>query len=276
MLLRNRLSLMFMAFASMTSSGGVLPIMLRKALAKNQLTPYVQPIYNAQSGTVMGGEVLMRWHHPRRGMISPEQFIPLAEQNGLITHITQYALQHVAKEIIANNSIHLHDMTLFFNVSAADFKNNEILRECRAFIQKTQRTDLHIGLEITEREPVHNTSMAQGICEQLEALGVTISIDDFGTGHSNYHYLMQFCPRYIKIDKLFTSGIDTDTTKEIIVRNIIAIARDMNCMTIAEGVETAAQKEKLTAMGVTHLQGYYFSRPVEMSTFFTLAAQPSQ
>lgn len=276
MLLRNRLSLMFMAFASMTSSGGVLPIMLRKALAKNQLTPYVQPIYNAQSGTVMGGEVLMRWHHPRRGMISPEQFIPLAEQNGLITRITQYALQHVAKEIIANNSIHLHDMTLFFNVSAADFKNNEILRECRAFIQKTQRTDLHIGLEITEREPVHNTSMAQGICEQLEALGVTISIDDFGTGHSNYHYLMQFCPRYIKIDKLFTSGIDTDTTKEIIVRNIIAIARDMNCMTIAEGVETAAQKEKLTAMGVTHLQGYYFSRPVEMSTFFTLAAQPSQ
>lgn len=276
MLLRNRLSLMFMAFASMTSSGGVLPMMLRKALARNELTPYVQPIYNAQSGKLVGGEVLMRWHHPHQGNISPEHFIPLAERHGLITRITQYAFQRVAEEIIANKSIHLHDMTLFFNVSAADFKNNEILRECHKFIQKTQRTDLHIGLEITEREPVHNTSMARGICEQLEALGVTISIDDFGTGHSNYHYLMQFRPRYIKIDKLFTADIDTDETKEIIVRNIIALSRDMHCMTIAEGVETAAQKEKLIAMGVTHLQGYYFSKPVAMATFFTLAAQTPQ
>lgn len=276
MLLRNRLSLMFMALACMTSSSGVLPMMLRKALARNELTPYVQPIYNAQSGKIVGGEVLMRWHHPHQGNISPERFIPLAERHGLITRITQYALQRVAEEIIADNSIHLHNMTLFFNVSAADFKNNEILRECRAFIQKTQHADLHIGLEITEREPVPNTPVIQGICEQLEALGVTISIDDFGTGHSNYHYLMQFHPRYIKIDKLFTADIDTDETKEIIVRNIIALARDMHCMTIAEGVETAAQKEKLIAMGVTHLQGYYFSKPISMATFFTLAAQSPQ
>lgn len=276
MLLRNRLSLMFMAFASMTSSGGVLPIMLRKALAKNQLTPYVQPIYNAQSGTVMGGEVLMRWHHPRRGMISPEQFIPLAEQNGLITRITRYGFERVAEEITSKYCVNLHEMTLFFNISAADFKNNDILALCSAFRKNTQLSGLHIGLEITEREPVQDSHCVQTLCEQLDALNASISIDDFGTGHSNYHYLMQFRPRYIKIDKLFTSGVDTDATKEIIVRNIIAIARDMNCMTIAEGVETAAQKEKLTAMGVTHLQGYYFSRPVEMSTFFTLAAQPSQ
>lgn len=257
-------------------SGGVLLFRLRRALAKNRLTPFIQPIYDARSGSLAGGEVLMRWHHPRQGDISPERFIPLAEQHGLISRITRLAFQRVADEITSHQALHSREMTLFFNVSSADFQNKDILTLCRTFLHKTQHTGLHIGLEITEREPVCDTHFAQGVCEQLDALGVTISIDDFGTGHSNYYYLMQFRPRYIKIDKVFTSGIESDAKKEIIVRNIIAVAREMNCRTIAEGVETASQKEKLTAMGVTCLQGYYFSKPVEMAAFFKLAAQPLQ
>lgn len=241
---------------------------LKKALDKNELIPVIQPIIEARSGNTAGGEVLMRWSHPALGNISPDRFIPLAEKNGLIRRITQSAFHSVADALVLAKYTTPREMTLFFNVSAADFMSAEILASCKSFMQKTQIADLHLGLEITEREPVGDTHKVQELCEQLDALGVTLSVDDFGTGNSNYRYLMQFRPRYIKIDKVFTSGIETDTDKEAIVRNIIAIAQDMGCMTIAEGVETAPQKEKLAAMGITHFQGYYFSKPVEMTVFF--------
>ncbi|MFO6298533.1 EAL domain-containing protein [Rahnella selenatireducens] len=241
---------------------------LKKALDKKELIPVIQPIIEAHSGNTVGGEVLMRWNHSALGNIPPERFIPLAEKNGLISRITQSALQSVADGIALGKYRLPREMTLFFNVSAADFMSDDILESCRLFMQKTQIADLHLGLEITEREPVEDTRGVQELCQQLAALGVNISVDDFGTGNSNYRYLMQFRPRYIKIDKVFTSGIETDAKKEAIVRNIIAIAQDMRCMTIAEGIETASQKEKLAAMGITHFQGYYFSKPVEMAAFF--------
>ncbi|WP_407437188.1 EAL domain-containing protein [Lelliottia sp.] len=250
------------------SHRNTLLFMLKKALDKNELIPFIQPIVEAESGNTVGGEVLMRWKHPQRGHISPEHFIPLAEQNGLITRITQSGLRQVADTLNSGDIINSRDMTLFFNVSAADFMNHDIIDWCRKFMRKTPFSGWQIGLEITEREPVEDTQLVQTLCEQLDALGVQISIDDFGTGNSNYRYLMQFRPRYIKIDKVFTLGIETDASKEAIVRNIIAIAQDMRCMTIAEGVETASQKVKLAAMGVTHFQGYYFSKPVDMATFF--------
>lgn len=256
------------------SRRNALLFMLEKALDKNELIPFIQPIVEAQSGNTVGGEVLMRWKHPQRGHISPEQFIPLAEQNGLITRITQAGLHHVADALNSADIIPARDMTLFFNVSAADFMNHDIADWCREFRRKTPLSGWQIGLEITEREPVEDTQLAQALCEQLDALGVQISIDDFGTGNSNYRYLMQFRPRYIKIDKVFTAGIETDASREAIVRNIIAIAQDMRCMTIAEGVETASQKVKLAAMGVTHFQGYYFSKPVEMAAFFRNTLDP--
>jgi len=106
------------------------------------------------------------------------------------------------------------------------------------------------------------------LCESLGRLGVDLSVDDFGTGNANYQYLMQFRPRYIKIDKMFTAGIETDQVKEAIVRNIIAVAQELHCLTIAEGVETDTQRQKLAALGVSHFQGYFFSRPVEASVFF--------
>lgn len=269
------LSALLSTFTSKTlSRRNTLLFMLEKALDKNELIPFIQPIIEAESGNTVGGEVLMRWKHPQRGHIPPDQFIPLAEQNGLITRITQSGLRHVADALNSAGIIPARDMTLFFNVSAADFINHDLLEECREFRRKTPLSGWQIGLEITEREPVEDTHVAQALCKRLDALGVQISIDDFGTGNSNYRYLMQFRPHYIKIDKVFTSGIETDASKEAIVRNIIAIAQDMRCMTIAEGVETASQKEKLAEMGATHFQGFFFSKPVEIATFFQNTRNP--
>lgn len=242
--------------------------MLRRSINKNQLIPFIQPIVDAQTGETVAGEVLMRWQHPILGNISPDCFIPLAEKNGLITRITASAIQYMAEKIASSAFVCRPETTLFFNISAADFKSHAILVACKTFIQGTGRPLLRIGLEITEREIFEDTPLLQDVCERLEQLGVTLSVDDFGTGNSNYQSLMQFRPRYIKIDKTFTLGIETDAVKEAIVRNIVAVANDMHCLTIAEGIENQSQREKLVAMGVSHFQGYFFCRPVEASIFF--------
>ncbi|XXD09622.1 EAL domain-containing protein [Klebsiella sp. R445] len=242
--------------------------MLGQALDKQQLTPFIQPIVEARSGKVVAGEVLLRWVHPRLGPIAPDRFIPLAEQHGLITRITTFCLQSVASIAAASGLNEQGDTMLFFNVSADDFKSQQILESCQRFLQQTEKTRLRIGLEMTERDSVEDTAAVNALCARLDALGIPLSIDDFGTGNANYHHLMRFRPRYIKIDKLFTADIENDTAKAAIVRNIIAIAREMQCMTIAEGVETASQMETLAALGVSHFQGYFFARPVDAAAFF--------
>lgn len=245
-----------------------LRFMLRRAIRKQQLIPFIQPIVDARTGETVAGEILMRWRHPVLGHIPPDCFIPLAEKSGLISRITATGIASVARTVVSMTFIYRPGTTLFFNVSAADFKNHDILNNCKAFMRETARPDLHIGLEITEREAVEQSAIVKELCESLDQLGVDLSVDDFGTGNSNYQYLIQFRPRYIKIDKMFTSGIESDRVKAVIVRNIVAIAHDMHCLTIAEGVETHMQREKLAALGVSHFQGYFFSPPVEASVFF--------
>lgn len=245
-----------------------LRFMLRRAIRKQQLIPFIQPIVDARTGETVAGEILMRWRHPVLGNIPPDCFIPLAEKSGLISRITATGIASVARTVVSMTFIYRPGTTLFFNVSAADFKNHDILNNCKAFMRETARPDLHIGLEITEREAVEESAIVKELCESLDQLGVDLSVDDFGTGNSNYQYLIQFRPRYIKIDKMFTSGIESDRVKAAIVRNIVAIAHDMHCLTIAEGVETHMQREKLAALGVSHFQGYFFSPPVEASVFF--------
>lgn len=210
----------------------------------------------------------MRWRHPILGDIPPDLFIPLAEKNGIISRITEIGIQSVGRILASGPLNYRNKTTLFFNVSAADFKNYNILNICKVFIRDTASLDLRIGLEITERESFKATPLVKDLCAKLELLGVDFSVDDFGTGNSNYQCLMQFHPRYIKIDKMFTSGIETDRVKEAIVRNIVAVAKELHSLTIAEGVETQVQRVKLTALGVSHCQGYLFSRPVEASVFF--------
>ncbi|HDR2751506.1 EAL domain-containing protein [Enterobacter sp. RHBSTW-00175] len=242
--------------------------MLREAIDNNQLKPFIQPIVEARSGNIVAGEILMRWQHPKWGNISPDRFIPLAEKNGLISRITELGIQSVIRSFESLDLKSLPLTTLFFNVSAADFTDHGLLNACHSFRDKTVDTALRIGLEITERVAIEDSEFVREICQQLDMLGVTLSADDFGTGHCNYKLLMQLRPRYIKIDKHFTQEIETDEGKEAIVRNIIAIAKDRGCLTIAEGVESASQREKLVAMGVSFLQGYFFSRPIEAAVFF--------
>lgn len=242
--------------------------MLREAIDNNQLEPFIQPIVEARSGNIVAGEILMRWQHPKLGNVSPDRFIPMAEKNGLVSRITELGIQSVIRSFESLDLKSLPLTTLFFNVSAEDFTHHGLLNTCQLFMDKTVNTALHIGLEITERVAIEDSAFVREICHKLHKMGVTLSADDFGTGHCNYNLLMQFRPRYIKIDKLFTQEIETDEGKEAIVRNIIAIAKDRGCLTIAEGVESDSQREKLVAMGVCFLQGYFFSRPIKAAVFF--------
>jgi EAL domain-containing protein (putative c-di-GMP-specific phosphodiesterase class I) len=255
-------------FAKPVAQPHAMLFMLRRAIQNQELMPFIQSIVDARTGEIVAGEVLMRWHHPVFGNISPECFIPLAEKSGLSSRITEFSIQSVARTIKSMSFIFSPETTLFFNVSAADFKNHYIVQSCKAFIRDTAQTDLRIGLEITEREAVEDSTLVKELCESLARVGVALSVDDFGTGNANYQYLMQFRPRYIKIDKIFINGIESDPFKEAIVRNIISLAHDLHCLTIAEGVETDAQRHKLASLGVSHFQGYLFSKPVAASVFF--------
>jgi EAL domain-containing protein (putative c-di-GMP-specific phosphodiesterase class I) len=160
------------------------------------------------------------------GQCSAGSVYSLAEKNGLVSRITELGIQSVIRSFESLDLKSLPLTTLFFNVSAADFAGHSLLNACQSFRDKTANTALHIGLEITERVAVEDSAFVRELCQQLDMLGVTLSADDFGTGHCNYKLLMQLRPRYIKIDKHFTQEIETDEGKEAIVRNIIAIAKD--------------------------------------------------
>lgn len=244
--------------------------LLRNAIKKKQIVPWIQPIVSAKSGCLIGGEVLLRWHHPVHGFIPPDVFIAAAEQNGMIKRITRDCFSDVTEQLVQSDVKNDNSLIICFNVSADNFVDEEIVTLCQTFNDKVSKYGFCVALEITERDSIEKTMQTLNIIEQLKKSEVKISLDDFGTGNANYNYLSIFTPDYIKIDKIFTSNIQENNLSLLIVKNILNLANSVGCDIIAEGVETKEQQKILSMMGVAFFQGYYFSRPIPVSEFIEM------
>jgi diguanylate cyclase (GGDEF)-like protein len=231
---------------------------LRQAVADGQFEIAYQPVVDLQSGAVSGCEALLRWRHPERGMISPADFVPVAEDIGLISELGAWVLEQACVEA-ANWPDHIR---LAVNVSPVQFRNQTLALHVASALASSSLAANRLELEITEAVLIRDDETALAILHQLRAVGVRIALDDFGTGYSSLSYLQRFPFDKIKIDRCFVTGLGEEGGSSSIVQAVVNIAAARNMTTTAEGVETEAQKEMLRKLGCTEMQGYLFSRPV--------------
>ena len=210
----------------------------------------------------------MRWEHPQRGLVSPAQFIPLAEETGQIVAMGLWALRVACQQLKAWQRDRLTgDLTLAVNVSAKQFRNKDFVDQVRRVLVETGAKPSHLKLELTESTVLENVEDTIAKMRELKLLGISFSMDDFGTGYSSLQYLKRLPLDQIKIDQSFVRDITTDPNDAAIVQTIIAMTEAMGLNVIAEGVETKEQQEFLELRGCHAFQGYFFGRPAPLDEF---------
>ncbi len=235
---------------------------LRQALNKEEFIIYYQPQVDANSGKMTGMEALIRWQHPTMGLITPEKFISLAEETGIIVEIDRWVMKTAMQQIYAWHQEGLEPGVLALNLSMRELRNDnfiEILQKC---IRVTYFKPEWLELEIAEGQVMEKPEESIIRLQQISDMGVEIAIDDFGTGYSSLAYLKRLPVDKLKIDQSFVRGIPEDKEDVSIVKAIIALAKSLHLDLIAEGVETNAQKEFLRKNGCKHIQGYYYGEPM--------------
>ncbi len=243
---------------------------LRKALVSNELVLYYQPQVDAVSHKIIGAEALIRWRHPQWGLVSPAEFIPVAEDTGLIIPMGDWVLQEAVQQIKIWHQAGYDDLTVAVNLSMAQFCEQTLVKKVVDVLTRVQLESRFLELELTESMAMKNAEEAITITQDLAKTGIQLSIDDFGTGYSSLAYLQRFALDKLKIDQSFTAKIVENQGTENIVNAIISLAKSLDLKTIAEGVETKEQFEMLIAKDCDQIQGYYFSRPLPASEFTTL------
>jgi diguanylate cyclase (GGDEF)-like protein/PAS domain S-box-containing protein len=230
---------------------------LRQAVVRGELEVYYQPCISLQDDRITGCEALVRWHHPERGMVSPAEFIPIAEETGLINEIGEWVLSTAC----ADAATWPNGIRLAVNVSPVQFKSATLALKVTAALAASGLSASRLELEITEAVLIRDDDTALAILHQLRAIGVRIALDDFGTGYSSLSYLQRFPFDKIKIDRAFIIGLAEDDGSSSIVQAVVNIAATRHMTTTAEGVETEAQRQMLRALGCSEMQGYLFSPP---------------
>jgi diguanylate cyclase (GGDEF)-like protein/PAS domain S-box-containing protein len=249
------------------NSRAALEIELRKAIEDHQFNLYYQ-IQVVEGGRAFGAEALIRWPHPERGMISPLDFIPLAEETGLILSIGEWVLETACAQLAKwKNNSKTRDLILSVNVSATQFCQADFVESVQRILKKYDISPYHLKLELTETVLLENIQSVINSMSTLESSGILFSLDDFGTGYSSLQYLKTLPFDQLKIDQSFVRDIDTNSNDRSIVRTIIAMAESLGFDVIAEGVETEDQKKLLIESGCNHFQGYLFGRPVPIEQF---------
>ncbi|WP_101757004.1 bifunctional diguanylate cyclase/phosphodiesterase [Oceanicoccus sp. KOV_DT_Chl] len=249
---------------------------LRAAIANEELVLFYQPQICAQTGTLVGVEALIRWQSPHRGMVPPIDFIPIAEQTGLIVSIGEWVIKQACEQAKRWQQAGVLDCVVAVNISPKQFLHHNFVQTVAQLLTASGVDPAFIEFEITEGVMVENTEHCIDILEQLKALGLNLSIDDFGTGYSSLTYLKRFKIDKLKVDQAFIKNLPTDTKDLAIVRTIIDLAHNLGLKVIAEGVETETQAEWLRSYGCEELQGYLISRPqpaLELADFFARTAR---
>jgi EAL domain-containing protein (putative c-di-GMP-specific phosphodiesterase class I) len=234
---------------------------LRTALQQNEFQLHYQPQIDLVSGSVIGVEALIRWHHPEQGTISPARFIPVAEASGLIIPIGEWVLEEACKQARIWQQSGQPLFKVAVNLSALQFKRGNILDTVSKALERSGLPPGMMELELTESILLQDMESALKTIKDLKALGVQLSIDDFGTGYSSLSYLKQLKVDKLKIDQSFVRDLVTNVDDKAIVCAIIQLGKTLQMRVIAEGVETAEQLHFLSAHGCDEAQGYYICRP---------------
>lgn len=243
---------------------------LRRAVERDELRLHYQPQVNIVSGAIIGAEALLRWMHPTRGMVPPMEFIPIAEDCGLILPIGKWVMREACRQSEAWRGAGLDLRSIAVNVSGAEFRSEMFLEGVFAILEETGLDPRRLEIELTESVLMKRAEAAEACLRALHTVGVQISIDDFGTGYSSLSYLRKFRIDTLKIDQSFIRQIGIAGEDRAIVTAVIALARNLKLRVIAEGVETADELDFLAAHDCNDAQGYYFSRPVPPDRFAEL------
>jgi diguanylate cyclase (GGDEF)-like protein len=250
---------------------------LRNAIQNGELLAYYQPLIELASGRLCGMETLVRWKHPTRGMVSPGEFIPLAEETGLIVPIGHWVLEEACRQLLdwQRQYPDALPLTVNVNLSGRQFLHATLVEEIAQVLAQTPIAPHSLKLEVTESVMMQDAAAAIEVLRRLKALGVQIAIDDFGTGYSSLAYLRRFPVDTLKIDHSFVDRLETDPEDVAIVRTVVALAKTLRLEVTVEGVETAVQAALVREMGCDVGQGYYFARPMPAADLAPRLAPPS-
>lgn len=235
---------------------------LRRAIDRNQLSLVYQPQYSLVTNQLIGFEALLRWHHEDFGQVSPAEFIPLAERNGLIVAIGEWVIITALQQLSYWHIAGYRQLNMAINLSSVQFRQQNLQQFVKNAIEFSGVPAANVELEITESAMAEQPEKAVALIAELKAGGINIAIDDFGTGYSSLSYLKRFALNKLKIDQSFIRDLLTDDQDKAIVNAIINMASNLGLKTIAEGVETQAQRDVLVALGCDEMQGYYYSKPL--------------
>jgi EAL domain-containing protein (putative c-di-GMP-specific phosphodiesterase class I) len=264
---------------------------LRHALERNEFEVAYQPIVDLSTGGICEFEALIRWRHPQHGLITPDEFVSVAEETGLIITIGQWVLEQSCKQIAKWQKNLSMQLSVSVNLSAKQLMHPSLTKQVRQALKKTGLDPKQLKLEVTESTVMEHSEMALNVLNELDELGISLSTDDFGTGYSSLSYLQRFPFDRLKIDRSFIDKMDDDSKSGAIVKTILMLGENLGIEVVAEGVETQSQLEHLKRLGCRYGQGYLFSRPangVEMRNLirerseeiadqpFTLEAKPGE
>jgi diguanylate cyclase (GGDEF)-like protein len=246
---------------------------LRRALERDELFAVYQPKVNIKTGQVMGSEVLLRWHHPEHGSISPVQFIPLAEETGLVVPFGEWVLYTACKQNKMWQSAGLPKIRVAVNVSARQFRDGKFIQTLVNALEVSKLDPQYLTLELTENTIMENAQENLDVLHEIKEMGIKLSVDDFGTGYSSLSYLKQLPLDELKIDRSFISGIRSEADDAPIVTAIIAMAHSLGLSVVMEGIETQHQLVFSKDRGCDEYQGFLFSKPVPSGEFETILAR---
>jgi diguanylate cyclase (GGDEF)-like protein len=246
---------------------------LRRALERSEFEVYYQPVLDINTRKIVGMEALLRWHHPELGLVQPAEFIPLAEDTGMIVPIGEWVLRTACTQSKSWQEAGFASLSLAVNLSARQFQQQNLAEVVVRILQETGLNPHNLELELTESSIMKNAESAVRTLGELKAMGVKIAIDDFGTGYSSLGYLKRLPIDILKIDRSFVSDVTTDPDDAALVMTIITLAHNLRLKVVAEGVDTEEQLSFLHLLRCDEWQGYLFSRPLPVEAFEELLMQ---
>lgn len=248
---------------------------LHSALARDEFRLYFQPLVNLDDGSIIGAEALLRWAHPRSGLISPSLFIPLLEKSGDIVQVGQWVLEQAALHAARWPDIHGHAPRVSVNVSRLQLSRDDFVSQVQKVLRTTGLPPGRLVLEITESLAMRDPTETMTRMEELRQVGVGLAMDDFGTGYSSLAYLKRYPLNFLKVDRLFVHGIPVDRENDQLMETIMDMSRRLHLTTVAEGIETPAELARLKTIGCAIGQGFLFAPPMPAHEFDELLEEAS-